>query len=138
MKLNFDGMLPIRGEVVVIEDEPTLCELVRDILEDVGAHCVSFASADDALVYLLQSHAVCTLIIADHGVPGQIQGLELAQMVASKWPDIPTIITSGWTAEHIGCPPDIVFLQKPWSLEQLVMTVSGVLQPGMPVTRRGG
>jgi len=37
----------------------------------------------------------CALIIADHGLPRQIQGAELAELVRGRWPEIPVVITSG-------------------------------------------
>lgn len=136
MNVNFDGVLPIRGEIVIVEDEPTLGELAKEILGEIGARCITFTTGDDALVYLLQSHTDCALVIADHGVPGQVQGVELVEMIASKWPSIPAIITSGWTAEIIGCPANVAFLMKPWTLEELVVAVAEALQPGVPVFRR--
>lgn len=135
MKVNFDGVLPIDGEIVIVEDEVTLCELMADILGEIGAECVAFTNADDALVYILQSHAKCALIVIDHGLPGQIMGAELAAMIEVKWPEIPAIITSGWTAEYLNLPADTRFLQKPWSIEGLVTTVAELLQPGIPVTK---
>lgn len=135
MEVIFDGVLPIDGEIIVVEDEVTLCELTADILSEIGAKCVAFTNADDALVYLLQSHAKCALVIVDHGLPGQIQGAELVDMIGVKWPAIPAIITSGWTAEFLNLPADTRFLQKPWSIEGLVTTVAELLQPGIPVTK---
>ncbi|WP_457452455.1 hypothetical protein [Pseudomonas tolaasii] len=48
-----------------------------DIVSEIGATVRQFDSADDALTYLLQNHEKCRMVIADHGVPGQIQGTEL-------------------------------------------------------------
>jgi DNA-binding NtrC family response regulator len=133
MDVNFQ-LLPINGEIVIVEDEPVLRELMREILCEVGAECVAFATADDALIHMLESDTRCALIIADHGLPGQVQGAELAELVRGRWPEIPVVITSGWTNTFIGLPPATHFLAKPWSLEGLVMMVSNLLQPGVPPT----
>ena len=74
MKVNWEGLLPIQGEIVVVEDDPTLRLLMVDIVSEIGATVRQFDSADDALTYLLQAHEKCRMVIADHGVPGQIQG----------------------------------------------------------------
>ncbi|WP_257605418.1 hypothetical protein [Pseudomonas sp. UMAB-40] len=51
--------------------------LMVDILVGIGLHPVGFETADDALTYLLSMPDGCPLVIADHGLPGQLQGAEL-------------------------------------------------------------
>ncbi|WP_371929120.1 response regulator [Pseudomonas sp. AU8050] len=135
MDVNF-RLQPIDGEIVVVEDDPLLRDLMQEILVDVGAQCVAFSSGDDALIYLLQSVTKCALIIADHGLPGQVQGAELAELVRGRWPELPIVITSGWTDTFIGLPGGANFLPKPWTLEGLVTTVAELLQPGVPVSKK--
>lgn len=135
MDVNF-RLQPIDGEIVVVEDDPLLCALMQEILVDVGTKCVAFGNGDDALIYLLRSDTQCALIIADHGLPGQVQGAELAELVRGRWPEIPIIITSGWTDSFIGLPRATSFLPKPWTLEGLVAAVAELLQPGVPVSKK--
>lgn len=52
MKVNWEGLLPIQGEIVVVEDDPTLRLLMVDIVSEIGATVRQFDSADDALTYL--------------------------------------------------------------------------------------
>ena len=73
MNVNWKGLLPIHGEIIVIEDDPTLRSLMEDIVAEIGAKVVAFDTADDALTYLLEAHDQCRLVIADHGVPGQLE-----------------------------------------------------------------
>jgi DNA-binding response OmpR family regulator len=134
MDVNF-RLQPIDGHIVVVEDDPLLRDLMREILTDVGAQCVAFGTGDDALIYLLESGTKCALIIADHGLPGQVQGAELAELAQGKWPEIQVIITSGWTDKFIGLPANTTFLPKPWSVEGLVTAVADLLQPGVPATK---
>lgn len=67
-----------------------------DIVSEIGATVRQYDSADDALTYLLQAHEKCRMVIADHGVPGQIQGTEFLEMVRGRWPSIEAILTSGY------------------------------------------
>lgn len=136
MNVNWDGMLPIRGEVLVIEDDPTLQSLMTDIMAEIGAKTVSFSTADDALTYLLEAHGDCALVIADHGVPGQIQGIEFIEMVKGKWPHICAILTSGYLIEPTAVPAGTIYLHKPWSLDEMVVAVARLLQPANPVSKR--
>jgi DNA-binding NtrC family response regulator len=133
--LIWKGMLPVSGDIVIVEDDPVLRPLMSDILKGTRANCVSFETADDALMHVLDSHGQCALLIADHGVPGQIQGTELATMVRSKWPTIPVILTSGYFLLSNDIPAGVVYLQKPWDIDVLVNTIADLLQPGIAVSR---
>lgn len=133
--VNWIGMMPIVGDIVIAEDDPVLRSLMTDIFRGSRARCVSFETPDDALMHMLASHGDCALLIADHGVPGQIQGTELATMIRTKWPTIPLIITSGYFLRSEDLPEGVSYLQKPWDIDVLVQTVAGVLQPGVPVAR---
>lgn len=126
---------PIDGEIVVVEDDPLLLGLMVEILTEVGARCIPFITADDALIHLLVSQTRCVLIIADHGLPGRIKGGELAELVQERWPEISIVITSGWAKDFIGLPSKTIFLAKPWALDELVATVANLLQPGVPITK---
>lgn len=84
MNVNWEGILPFQGEILVIEDDPTLRALMVEIVEEMGARVSAFDSADDAITYLLQANDQCCLTIVDHHLPGQIQGIEFIEMVASR------------------------------------------------------
>ena len=129
-------MLPIAGQVVVVEDDPTLQALMVDILEEVGGKAVAFGTADDALTYLLQSSEHCSLVIVDQGLPGQIQGTEFIELVKGKWPSVAAILVSGYQIEPATVPETTVYLHKPWSLDDMVTAVASLLQPAHPVQKR--
>jgi DNA-binding NtrC family response regulator len=135
VNVNWEGILPIQGEVVVVEDDPTLRSLMVDIVAEIGAKALAFETADDALTHLLQSHEQCRLVIADHGVPGQIQGIEFIEMVRSRWPSISAILTSGYLIDPETVPASTIYLHKPWSLDDLVIAVTSLLQPDHPIRK---
>ncbi|MDT3719071.1 response regulator [Pseudomonas oryzihabitans] len=106
---------------VVIEDNGLLGELLGHHLEaSLGWTCLRFDTADDALVQLLQRPAPPVLLVTDHLMPGQLRGAELVQLLSQRWPDLPMVITSGYGYEiTTALPPQVVFLQKPWTLDQV-------------------
>ncbi|QDD89730.1 response regulator [Pseudomonas oryzihabitans] len=106
---------------VVIEDNALLAELLGQHLEErLGWTCVRFDNADDALVELLQRKQAPALLITDHLMPGQLRGGELAQMLIQRWPQLPLVITSGYGYEiTTALPPQVIFLQKPWTLDEV-------------------
>lgn len=133
MIVQWKGFLPIEGTVIVIEDDPTLRTLMEEIVSEVGGDAISFGTADDALSYMLQTNDKCRLVIADHGVPGQIQGIEFIEMVKSRWPSVAAILTSGYLIEPQAVPPSSIYLHKPWSLDDFVTAVAILLQPGIAI-----
>jgi DNA-binding NtrC family response regulator len=128
-------MLPIEGTLIVVEDDPILRTLITDILVEIGAQSLAFETADDALTYLLQNPAHCPLVIVDQGLPGQIQGIEFIEMIQSRWPSIGCILTSGYLIDPSELPAHIIYLHKPWSLDDLVTAVASILQPDVPIFR---
>ncbi|MGR6497967.1 response regulator [Pseudomonas fulva] len=120
--LSLDGLT-----VIVVEDDKTLRQLMTDIVTELGGLCIAFETADDALICLLESHGECSLIIADHGVPGAVKGSEFLDMVNEKWPTIPTILTSGYRLEVGHGRKHFEYLFKPWSLDELIETMTFTL-----------
>jgi len=135
VNVNWEGILPIEGRVIVVEDDPTLRTLMTDILLEIGAESLAFETADDALTYFLQTPLHCPLIIVDQALPGQIQGMEFIEMIQSRRPWIGSILTSGYLIDPSELPVHAIYLHKPWSLDDLVISVATVLQPGNPITR---
>ncbi|PRW86060.1 response regulator [Pseudomonas simiae] len=135
MKLNLESLPPIQGEVIVIEDDATLRSLMKDIVAELGASALVFETADDALTYLLQAHGQCRLVIADHGVPGQIQGTEFIEMIKGRWPSISAILTSGYLIDPATIPATAIYLHKPWSMEDLLSAISFLLQPDWKIPK---
>lgn len=135
MNVNWKGILPIAGNVLVIEDDPTLRMLMTDILTEIGARSLAFENADDALTHLLETQGDCVLVIADQGLPGQIQGAEFIQMVTGKWPGIASILTSGHELNASMLAPSTLYLQKPWTMADLVIAIATLLQPGYPISK---
>ena len=135
MDVKWGKILPVTGWVIVVEDDPILRMLMVEILADIGLHSMDFATADEALTHLLRSRSGCPLVIADHGLPGQIQGAEFIEMVKAKWPSTAAILTSGYELEPATVSPSTTYLHKPWSLDELVMAISNLLQPGRPLRK---
>lgn len=100
--------------VAVVEDDPMLGQILEDLLDERGARCTRFLTADDALLAFLRDGKP-DLLITDHLVPGQLTGGNLANLLISRWPTLPIIITTGYGFEiRADLPANVVYLQKPW------------------------
>lgn len=133
VNVNWEGLLPIRDEIIVIEDDRTVRELIVEIIEDVNAKALAFETADEGLAYLLQSQGKCSLVIVDHGLPGEIQGIEFIELVRAKWPSISAILISGYPIDPESVPASSIYLHKPWPLDDLIIAIASLLQPDNPI-----
>lgn len=136
MEAKWERLLPVTGWVIIVEDDPTLRMSMVEILAEIGLRSLEFATADAALTYLLETHGCFSLVIADLGLPGQIQGAQFVEIVQSKWPLTSAILTSGHELDFSIVPSSTTYLHKPWSMDDLVIAVATRLQPCNPIHKR--
>ena len=109
--------------VLVVEDDEILRSMTGDAISLLGICVIGCASADDALSKLEDSSSI-VLVMTDICMPGSMDGLELAQVIWSRWPLLPVILTSGDRSIPDGMiPPHSFFLRKPWTLDALHQAV---------------
>jgi two-component system, response regulator PdtaR len=100
--------------VLVVEDEPLICEFVRDELEAEGFEVVVAGNADVA-VQILERRSDIYLLFTDIDMPGSMDGLKFAALTRRRWPPIKVVIASGKHRPlESEMPPASVFLPKPY------------------------
>jgi DNA-binding NtrC family response regulator len=105
--------------VLVVEDDEILRSLVVEAISLLGVCVIDCGSADEALA-LLEGSSSISLILTDVCMPGSMDGLELAQVIWSRWPLLPVIVMSGNRSMPNGLlPAHAMFLCKPCSLDVL-------------------
>ncbi len=114
--------------VLVVEDEALIRALLAETLRDQELVVVEAINADEAWVYL-ESGGVVDLMLSDIRMPGSMNGVELAQRVRARYPQIKIILTSsdqgGCNVAEFG-----VFLPKPYRLQAAAATAMHSL--GLP------
>lgn len=101
--------------ILVIEDDWVVREILYEILDSEGFNVLSFETADEAWAYLCGDPVAVSLIFSDIRLPGELSGVDLANLATRQWPNIPVILSSGFRGEYqldSGCKP--AFLPKPW------------------------
>ncbi|MGC5778233.1 response regulator [Methylobacterium sp. NFXW15] len=98
---------------LVVEDDAEIRDLATAVLEETDLGVIACESAEDALSILERGDITVALLFADVRLPGEMDGLSLAQTVERRWPDVRVIVTSGVT-EDVTLPDGAVFMQKPW------------------------
>lgn len=126
---------PLSELVIVVEDDPLLRGLIIDILSEIGLRSQGFDSADGALIHMLSTSHTYSLVIADHRLPGKLKGSDFIAVVKARWPSTATILTSGYSLDPAILPPSTTYLEKPWSMNELVTAVANTLQTDHPLRK---
>ena len=103
--------------ILLVEDEPDLRKLVREILLGYKYHVIAAANGVEALEVWDQHDGHIDLLLTDLVMPEGINGRELAARLRRRKPGLKVIYTSGYTAGVVGGEAgcgDGLFLQKPY------------------------
>lgn len=118
--------------LLIVEDEAFIRMVAVDALEEGGFSIIEAGDAREALDILERSPEIA-LIFTDINMPGDIDGLDLAEEVARRWPQIEIIVTSGGVRLASADVPDSgKFLPKPYATDHLVDLVKEQLSKRRP------
>ena len=81
------------ARVLIIDDEPTMCEMLADALALRGHETAWRLSAEQA--YQLLEERGFDVVITDLNMNG-MNGLELCERVAANHPDVPVIVVTAY------------------------------------------
>ncbi len=113
--------------ILLVEDEPSLRHLVRNVLSRMGYRILEAPTGVTALDIWKQQKDDIQLLLTDMVMPDGISGTDLAQQLRKDNPDLKVIITSGYSAEMAGqdfeLQEGVNFLSKPFNPRQLAEIV---------------
>jgi CheY-like chemotaxis protein len=127
---SFDEPLATSGGdgecVLLIEDEATIRVLITEVLEDAGYQVVSAADGATGL-RTLQSLKRVDLLITDVGLPGGMNGRQVADAARVGLPNLKVLFITGY-AENAAVGngllgPDMEVLTKPFEISLLAKKV---------------
>lgn len=118
--------------ILLVEDEDIVREVAARILRSQGYTVLEAKNGDEALLAAAQHTGPLHLLLTDVVMP-QMSGQELARRIAALRPDVRVLYTSGYSdtimlrqsSEVRG-----VFLQKPFTVRELLGKVRDVLDEG--------
>ena len=129
---------PVRpggGEhILVAEDETSVRELIRQMLELLGYRVTLAANGNDALAFVTERGLDPDLVVTDVVMPG-MSGKELIERLRILRPGQKFLYMSGYTDNVIGdhgvLDPDTPFLQKPFTgIRDFAARIEEALRPG--------
>lgn len=115
--------------VLVVEDNPLVRKLMREVLELNGYRVYDAANGRAALETAGQAGLHLDLLVTDVSLPG-MNGRELADALTARQPDLKVVFASGHGSDALGkfgVGANAGFLEKPFSPKALARKVREIL-----------
>ena len=127
------NMSPSRNSetVLVVDDEPTVRMLISDILEELGY--VAIEAADSvAGLKVLQSDARIDLLVTDVGLPGGMNGRQMADAARVTRPDLKVLFITGYAENSVlgngRLAPGMAVMTKPFPVEMMASRIKQMIE----------
>jgi CheY-like chemotaxis protein len=102
--------------------------LAVEVLSEAGFTVLESASADEALT-ILEVRPDVRVLFTDVNMPGSLDGLALAEIVQTRWPEIRILIGSGRIRPGPAeVPAGVQFMAKPYAPRALTGAVCALVQ----------
>ena len=117
--------------ILVVEDEPEIRALLVELLEEEG-YAVLIASDGMAAMRILQSNPQLDLLLSDVGLPGGMNGRQLADAARVAKPALKVLFLTGY-AENAAAwsgqlEPGMHVMTKPFDIAALTVRIRDVIQ----------
>lgn len=126
--LGAEETRPLAATILVVDDDDPVRVMLARLLRTQGYEVLQAANAAEARALLEQSPP--SLVISDIVMPGE-SGIELRRGILERWPDLPVILISGYSAEgpaeFAARTPHTLFVQKPFAADHFLALVDQTL-----------
>jgi CheY-like chemotaxis protein len=116
--------------ILLVDDEDSMRVTCGRLLSSMGYHVTCAADSREALETLRRDPSAFDLVLTDQSMP-HLSGVELARELHRLRPEIPVVLTSGFSESLQGKSPEALgvrsILWKPYTLEELSRTVGDAL-----------
>ncbi len=124
------GKTVTRSSVLVVDDEPAARMFVTDVLSDAGYTVVEAHDSRSGL-HALESEIRIDLMVTDVGLPGGMNGRQLADAARQRRPGLKVLFVTGYeeedaTRSHL-LDEGVPVMTKPFGMEALKATVQGII-----------
>ncbi|KHL25247.1 diguanylate cyclase [Croceibacterium mercuriale] len=117
--------------VLVVDDEPTVRMLVAEVLTDLGYNAIEAADGAAGL-QVLNSDLRIDLLVTDVGLPGGLNGRQVADAARAVRPDLKVLFITGYAENavlsHGHLDPGMHVLTKPFAMDVLATRIKELIQ----------
>jgi CheY-like chemotaxis protein len=117
--------------VLVVDDEPSVRMLIVDILEELGYTAIEAADGAEGLA-ILQTDTRVDLLVTDVGLPGGMNGRQLADAARAKRPELKVLFITGYAENAVigsaNLGAGMRVLTKPFDLDILAARIREMIE----------
>ena len=124
-------MVPGQGTILVVEDNAEVAAVTASLVEQLGYQTLRAENATDALNRLQRGERI-DLVFSDVVMPGGMNGIALAQEIGNRYPQVPVLLTSGYSDVVQTAGSQFAILRKPFQLPALEKSIREALERGGP------
>ncbi len=124
-----DDLAGNAAQVLVVEDDDEVAALTVEMIHQLGYDTTRVASAEAALG-ALADHRTVDIVFSDVMMPGRMNGVELAQEIRRRRPNLPVLLTSGYAeaARRKAGSQQLKIIPKPYRIDELRDALAAVRQ----------
>jgi two-component system, cell cycle sensor histidine kinase and response regulator CckA len=123
------GEEPLRGGILLVDDEDYVRDVVQDMLEDAGYRVFSVENGQEAISFFRDNYNLIDLLVSDVVMP-IMNGSEMYEHLNRLRPGLPVVFMSGYLSDVLTPllgAKHVEFIGKPMKQEALVKAVQNVL-----------
>jgi PAS domain S-box-containing protein len=117
--------------VLVVDDEPALRMLIVEVMQDLGYATLEAADGTEALVHL-RSAARIDLLVTDVGLPGGMNGRQVADAARGVRPGLRVLFITGYAENavlsHGHLDPGMHVMTKPFDMDVLARRAKELIE----------
>ena len=117
--------------VLVVDDEAIVRMLITDILEDLGYTAIEAGDSASGLK-ILQSDVRIDLLVTDVGLPGGMNGRQMADAGRATRPDLKVLFITGYAENAVlgagRLAPGMAVLTKPFPIEAMAARIRSMIE----------
>jgi PAS domain S-box-containing protein len=119
--------------ILIVDDEPSVRMLITETLEDLGYAAIEASDSSSGLNFL-QSDIRIDLLITDVGLPGGMNGRQMADAARQSRPNLKVLFITGYASNAaIGngqLDPGMHVMTKPFNLDRLAARIKAIIDEG--------
>jgi CheY-like chemotaxis protein len=112
----------VSGTVLLVEDNPEVADASAGLLEQLG-YAVRWVSDAETALAEIERDGI-DLVFSDIVMSGKMGGVKLERAIRKKKPDLPVLLTTGYSDSARELRTDFPVLKKPYQLHELSVELS--------------
>jgi PAS domain S-box-containing protein len=118
-----------QGLVLLVEDDADVRAIASSLLQDLG-YVVREADTGRKALAMLEAEGSVDLVFTDVIMPDGMNGIELARELAWRYPRLPVLLSSGYTAQQLESQragKELRVLRKPYTQADLAQAIKDAM-----------